>query len=305
MEDTDFVEDSELDTYINQSAAELYDLLVTKFEDYYMADPFLFTISSGNTRSLPSDFYKLRGLDRSLGGGQWIDVRRFNFVDRNRRSDAVYRAFGVVKYRIVGSSLHLTPGDQVTGDYRMWYIPKPTAGVVGVLSSLVLQDITYTSKDLYSLGDTISVEYTVGGTAGSEVVSVVGDAISVQIESGVSTATQIKAAIDASVASSDLVTAAISGTGSNAQTAASAGNLSGGVVQVDLNDFMDYDEFIVIDAAIKCLAKEESDISALQLGKDNITKRILAISANLDSSRPDQIADVYGFNNDEGINPIW
>jgi hypothetical protein len=62
-----------------------------------------------------------------------------------------------------------------------------------------------------------------------EVVSVVGNAISVQIASGASTATQVKAAIDADVAGAALlVSVAITGTPGTAQVTASAVNLAGG-----------------------------------------------------------------------------
>lgn len=56
------------------------------------------------------------------------------------------------------------------------------------------------------------------GAAGSEVVSVVGSAITVTMQGGVSTATQIKAALDASAPALALIATSISGTGSNAQT---------------------------------------------------------------------------------------
>ena len=49
MENNNFVSDSEVNQYINSSYAELYDLLVAKFEDYYVADPLEFAISSGSS----------------------------------------------------------------------------------------------------------------------------------------------------------------------------------------------------------------------------------------------------------------
>lgn len=98
------------------------------------------------------------------------------------------------------------------------------------LASLVVQDLTYTAAAFSgATGNSYTIAYTGGGTAGSEVVTVTGTAVSVQIESGVSTATQIKAKIDASAAAQALMTVAISGTGSNAQTTAGATPLAGGV----------------------------------------------------------------------------
>lgn len=97
-------------------------------------------------------------------------------------------------------------------------------------ASLVVQDLTYTAvADLGQDGNSITIAYAAGGTAGAEAVTVVGNAISVSIEDGVSTATQVKAAIDASAAALALISVAVSGTGSNAQAAAVATALAGGV----------------------------------------------------------------------------
>ena len=94
-------------------------------------------------------------------------------------------------------------------------------------STITIQDLTFTADSAGEAGNAITIEYTSGGTAGSEVVGVNGSAISVQIESGVSTATQIKTAIDGSGPAAALVDTVISGTAGNAQTTVSATNLAG------------------------------------------------------------------------------
>lgn len=105
----------------------------------------------------------------------------------------------------------------------------------GVAAFHAIQDLTYTADLRGTAGNSITVAYTGGGTAGAEVVTVVGTAISVQIQSGVSTATQVKTAVDASVSASALISVAVTGTGSNAQTTASVTPLTGGVAsEVDI-----------------------------------------------------------------------
>ncbi len=104
----------------------------------------------------------------------------------------------------------------------------------GVLATLILQDLTYTAVasagGLNSAGNAITIAYTGGGTAGAEVVTVVGSAISVQIETGVSTATQVNTALTSAGAPvSSLVTHTVSGTGATAQVIVSATHLAGGV----------------------------------------------------------------------------
>lgn len=130
MENSTFISDTELLSYINLSYAELYDLLVSRFEDYYTLSTNL-TISSGSSVALPTDFYKLRGVDLRLdsSGNSWSAVPKFNFNNRNTRSANVSRLLSGqfnTSYRIVGSDLHMVPTDNATGTYRLWYVPVYT-----------------------------------------------------------------------------------------------------------------------------------------------------------------------------------
>lgn len=88
-----------------------------------------------------------------------------------------------------------------------------------VAANVTIQDINYQAVAAGVGGNSITIAYTTGGVAGSEVVTVVSSAISVQIASGVSTAAQIVAAIVASTAASALVTATVYGVASNKETA--------------------------------------------------------------------------------------
>lgn len=78
---------------------------------------------------------------------------------------------------------------------------------VGAFASRTIGGVAITANRMGADGNSITVAYTGGGTAGAEVVTVSGTAISVQIESGVSTITQVRTAINASVAAAALVTA--------------------------------------------------------------------------------------------------
>ncbi len=60
-----------------------------------------------------------------------------------------------------------------------------------------------------------------GGTAGAEVVAVAAAAVTVKIQSGVSTATQVLAAVSASAAALALLSASITGTAGTAQVSTS------------------------------------------------------------------------------------
>src|SRR5437016_1425591 len=85
MVNSQFVTDAELNSYINASYYELYDLLVQKFgDDYFVATAYLFTADGvADSYTLPSDFYKGLGLDIAIDALNWASVRRFNMGERN------------------------------------------------------------------------------------------------------------------------------------------------------------------------------------------------------------------------------
>jgi len=108
--------------------------------------------------------------------------------------------------------------------------------IEGETAEAIVQDLTYKAKRYQGIsGNEITVAYTTGATAGAEVVTVTGPALSVQIEDSVSTADQVKAAICADAAAIKLINVSVSGTGSNAQSSVSATNLSGGLGSLNEN----------------------------------------------------------------------
>lgn len=132
MERSQFVSEAELTEYISSSYKELYDLLVATFEDYYTLDPVEFTLTQGQyTYDLPSDFYKLRGVDGKLHASSsttdYQTLYPFNFNERNRRNREFNRAlFGIVSltYRIVNNKLYIYPQEAAAGQYRIWYVQR-------------------------------------------------------------------------------------------------------------------------------------------------------------------------------------
>jgi hypothetical protein len=53
-----------------------------------------------------------------------------------------------------------------------------------------------------------------------------------------------------------------------------------------------WEEFAVLDSAIKCLQKEESDTIQLERDKSILTKRIRSIAMNRDAGAPSRVVDV-------------
>lgn len=86
----------------------------------------------------------------------------------------------------------------------------------GTFYSLIVGDISMTA--VASGASSITFVYTGGAAAGAEIVSVVGSAVTVQIQNGVSTALNIVAKLQASAAFTALASAVVSGNGAGVQT---------------------------------------------------------------------------------------
>jgi hypothetical protein len=145
-----FVTNPEWRGYINQAMFELYDLLITVYEDLYVATPVQF-ISDGNTylyplpngsntflsgldvniTFTPRPFYKLLGVDLALQNATnaYVTVNKFNFADRNRfvypnTSSTIYGVFNM-QYRLLGhNQIEFVPTPSAGQSIRLWYIPR-------------------------------------------------------------------------------------------------------------------------------------------------------------------------------------
>lgn len=98
----------------------------------------------------------------------------------------------------------------------------------GANASLVIQDLTITADQPGVTENTVTFEYTGGGTAGAEVVSNTGLSFQVQIEDGVSTAQNIADALNAYLFFTQNLNVTVSGTASNPQSIQAPTNLTGG-----------------------------------------------------------------------------
>jgi len=119
----------------------------------------------------------------------------------------------------------------------------------GVAASKVVQDITYTFLTPGSFNNGYTIEYLDTVTAGNETLTILGQAITVNIESGVSTATQVKAACDAVPAFISAVSVVITGTASNAQVSAASSNFAGGI-NPGTRQAANFDGDVQIDGAL-------------------------------------------------------
>lgn len=136
MLDSTFVEDSELNTYINNSLTELHDLLIAAYNEEYVMEEVQFTstenqidydLPNGTNYDAAQKFYKLRGVDSKINNDSWQTVKRFNFNKRNAQETGVLWNFGggaFLEYRLVGSKIRFSRVPDTNTTFRVWYYPK-------------------------------------------------------------------------------------------------------------------------------------------------------------------------------------
>jgi len=124
MTGSGFVSDAEVISYINVAMAEIHDVLVTKFEDYYVFST-TYTLPAANPGNLPDSFYKALGVDLDVGGITYR-LKPYSFQER-----AMYNSPGMVAsmitntlYNIQGSLIKFIPSPTVSGSATLYYVPE-------------------------------------------------------------------------------------------------------------------------------------------------------------------------------------
>lgn len=130
MEKSQFVKDAELNNYINNSIAELYDLISDAYgSDYFVTSSALSIVAGTKQYALPATFYELKAVDLNIGGSEYIDVPKFNFAERNKYSNfgpwQFYKNTNV-RYRLIGSTIYFSPTPSQNADAVLWFVPLAT-----------------------------------------------------------------------------------------------------------------------------------------------------------------------------------
>jgi hypothetical protein len=127
MVNSKFITDAELNTYINASNAELYDLLIASRGENYFVLSYNFTTSiNQDTYALPADFYKLMGVDFVTSSTQAITLKAFRWQERNRFREPFYNVRNYnLMYQVRGDDLVFIPTPNGAQQIRLWYIPLP------------------------------------------------------------------------------------------------------------------------------------------------------------------------------------
>lgn len=147
---SNFVTTSEWNAFLRISMYELYDLLITSYEDLF-ASQIAFINTNGTTQNYPipdgctnylggvygglagtpaQAFYKLAGMDLGINtsNNAWVTLLKFDFIERNKyvypnSTSTIYGVYNM-RYRLMGNFVNIIPTPAGNQQIRMWYSPK-------------------------------------------------------------------------------------------------------------------------------------------------------------------------------------
>ena len=161
---SNFVVTTEWNAFLRLSLYELYDLLITAYEDLF-ASSSVFIQTNGTTQNYPlpdgvtnylggnfngvagapaAAFYKLAGMDLGVNTStvtpSYVTLLKYDFIERNKyvypnSTSTIYGVYNM-RYRLMGNNVNFIPTPAGSQVVRMWYSPR--------LAQLLL-DSDYTS----------------------------------------------------------------------------------------------------------------------------------------------------------------
>lgn len=176
-----FVVNSEWNAFIRLAMYELYDILMTSYEDYF-ASNYVYIQTNGTTANYPlpdgatnylglsytgttgtpaAAFYKLAGVDLNLNTStitpSRVSLLRFDFIKRNQyvypnSTSTIYGVYNM-RYRLMGNNINIIPTPAGNQTLLMWYSPRlpallqdtdlTTLGVSGWLRYVIVRSAKY------------------------------------------------------------------------------------------------------------------------------------------------------------------
>lgn len=147
---SNFVTKTEWNAFIRLALYELYDLLITAYEDLFSSEyVFINTNGTAQRYAIPNGYdnylggtntgvagdparalYKLVGMDLGVNtsNNAWVTLRKYNFIDRNKyvypnSTSTIYGVYNMA-YRLMGDYVNIIPTPAGNQQIRMWYAPK-------------------------------------------------------------------------------------------------------------------------------------------------------------------------------------
>lgn len=286
MENNNAVSVPEWNTYATGSYKELYDLLVSCYgNDYYVATTYQFQLTGGAQQyALPDGtssflntsggvaqkFYKLLGVDLQYSASPtgYVSLPRFEFIERNRyaysNTATNFNGYTNLKYRIEGNNLFFIPIPTSGQTCQVWYVPAPTS-------------LQFTLSTGTTVGSTtITLSDTTGLTSGMN-VSGAGIQPNTTLSSVGSTSAVLSLPATATYVSSIL---------SYWNDATTLEGISG------------WEDYVILDMAIKAQIKQENDFSGLAAQKAEMRVRIEAMAESRDIGQPMRTSDTMAISGD-------
>lgn len=167
VENNNFVTDAEVRNRLNEAKLALYDLIIDIAESAYAVQTSPTTLAggfSGNTITLPADFYRMKGVDRSPGttNVETIDPLP-SFRERNS-GGRYWMPTGSTTIAIVRPEL-------AAGVYALWYYPialnlwDPNIPIVATVDNVVAASRTWSFSTAAFDSTYVGVTMTVSGAA--------------------------------------------------------------------------------------------------------------------------------------------
>ena len=123
QENSLFCSDAEVTDYINEGAKRLHELLVGAFGEDYVKSSSAFNTNGGSDYALPSDFFKLTGVDLNISNKP-VPLKRYMEPERDAyRNIGTVSWFSVPRYKLEGNNLRLYPAPQSGLAGTIIYIP--------------------------------------------------------------------------------------------------------------------------------------------------------------------------------------
>jgi hypothetical protein len=116
--------DAQLKDWIDESYAELYDIMVSTNLDLFVTSDAVSVVSGTSSYSLPADWYKVVGVEVPSGGLTY-NIPRFRWSDRHRLQSSGSNPTSMA-YRIKGDNIYFKPTPNFSATVTLYYVPAPS-----------------------------------------------------------------------------------------------------------------------------------------------------------------------------------
>lgn len=295
-----FVPDREVIRYVHKGAQKLWAMIVEAYGTDYYWTQYNATLQAGSPNSIgsyltvPQDFFKLRGIDYKLNNGLAVPLKPFTNYERNKfRSNPVLVWWGVeYRYKLEGSQIHFIPSAQgnvpITVFYTpvCWFMGYGGASALSVSASAVsnVGGILQVNAPSHKFRSGQPMRWTLGTVGTPTPTLPVGLRSDTDYYALVIDADNFQLCTDQgnSIGQGDVTPAPIAFAGAGAGT---------NTVDCVFDGVNGFDEFIVLDAAINILSKEESDTTRLERERAKIENDLRMMAEDRDAAFPGQVQD--------------